>query len=128
MIAVLATVAFASINVTPCYADGGNGDQVIIFIGEGTLPGPIVRIAFAEQLPLQAEFDPTTSMVFIRFRENLGTSLIELESLASGNQYNEYYQGTPGVVPIAISGQPDTYRLTITLSGGRVFSGMFDIY
>ena len=127
MIAVLATVAFASINVTPCYADGG-GDQVIIFIGEGTLPGPIVRISFAEQLPLEAEFDPTSSMVLIRFRDNLGTSLISLESLTSGNQYNEYYQGTPGVVPIMVSGQPDTYRLTITLSGGRVFSGMFDIY
>ena len=128
MIAVLATVAFTSINVTPCYADGGNGDQVIIFIGEGTLPGPIVRVSFAEQLPLQVEFDPASSMLLIRFRENLGTSLLELESLTSGTQYNEYYQGAPGVVPIMIPGQPDSYRPTITLSGGRVFSGMFDIY
>ena len=129
LIATLAVAAFASFRGTFCFADGGD-NEITLFVGEGSYSGPLIRMttfSISCDLPIQVLYDPALSTVFIEFRNNMGSSLIELENVTTGEQTQTFYAGSTGVIPLPVTGQPGACRLSVTVSNGCVYSGWFDI-
>jgi len=113
LIATLIVAALASFNVTKCYADGEDV-PFTIFVGENTIPGPIVRSTNPGATPIWAEFDASIPAIMLHFQADLGAVLLKVDNMETGEQFSCVVKGKTGmVVPVFVSSRNGVFQITV---------------
>lgn len=78
-------------------------------------------------IPISASYYPTLSSLLLDFRYDLGAVTVSLENLDTGAVAQSVIIALPGAQLLPVSCDTGSYRITFTLTNGRVYTGTFEM-
>lgn len=126
----LAAVFMAIVSVVPVFADGkGDGgqrkDQDIAI--KVTIPGEASKHRVPARIPMEVSYVSFMSALKITFLNDLGSMDVNVTNHTTGEYISGTMNAVAGVTMLPISGTEGFYTITLTLPGGREYTGDFEL-
>ena len=109
-------------------AQTGGGDPTeIIIVGEGGSGEGTPSHKASVPVPITAAYNASLSTIMVNFLFDLGYVSVEIENQTTGEYDQTVVNAQEGPMLFPISGTAGQWAITITLSVGSVYLGIFEI-